>query len=79
MGTGCVASNHGHVGPKAIATGRGQTRPQETQVVQGGFGETQSADEETQPGDPENQTHRVLVSNSSGGFPTEARKLLHQL
>lgn len=79
MGTGCVVQNHGHVGQKAIATRRGQTRPQETQVVQGGFGETQSADEKTQPGDPENQTHRVLVSNSSVGFPTEAPKLRHEL
>lgn len=41
----------------------GPTRPQETQVIQTGFGETQNTIEKTQPESATAETRRDVVSN----------------
>lgn len=51
-----------HVEQKANSREGGETRAQETQDLQTGYGETQNTCEETQPASPNTETRRDVVS-----------------
>lgn len=66
-GTACRYQDH--VGQEANQREGGPTRPQETQDIQTGFGETENTNEKTQPRRPKTETRGDVVSNISEDFP----------